>query len=95
MENSGFWQYLPNLVPSGNPDAWGDCLIACPYQIFIVSSGEWWSLLLDMRCLRRHNITSYSRLQTNVLAKFLDTTCILFYAHSAYSLLTMYQLSAL
>jgi len=33
-------------------------------------------LLLDIRCLWRHNMTSYSRLQINVLAKFVDTTCI-------------------
>jgi len=38
-----------------------------------------WSLLLDIRCLWCHNTTSYSRLQTNVLAKFVDTTCIFFY----------------
>jgi len=31
-------------------------------------------------------VTSYSRLQTSVLAKFVDTTCILFYTHSPYSL---------
>ena len=36
----------------------------------------WWSLLLYMRCLWRHNMTSYSCLQTNVLSKFVDTTCI-------------------
>jgi len=32
-------------------------------------------------------MTSYSRLQTTVLAKFVDTTCTLFYTHSPYSLL--------
>jgi len=47
-----------------------------PYQILVFSSGVWWSLLLDLRCSWRHNMTSYSRLQTNVLAKFVDTTCI-------------------
>jgi len=46
------------------------------YQILVLNSGVWWSLLLDMRCLWRHNMTSYSRLQTNVLAKLVDTTCI-------------------
>ena len=35
-----------------------------PYQILVFSSGVWWSLLLDIRCLWRHNMTSYSRLQT-------------------------------
>jgi len=47
-----------------------------PYQILVLSSGIWWSLLLDIHCLWRHNMTSYSHLQTNVLAKFVDTTCI-------------------
>jgi len=53
-------------------DARGDCLIGCPYQILVLSSGvgPWWSLLLDIPCLWRHNMTSYSHLQTNVLAKF-------------------------
>jgi len=32
-------------------------------------------------------MTSYSRLQTTVLTKFVDTTRILFYMHSPYSLL--------
>jgi len=58
-------------------DARGDCLDA-PYQILILSSsvGLWWSLLPNIRCLLRHNMTSHSRLQTNVLAKFVDATCI-------------------
>jgi len=64
-------------------------LLVCmpPYQILALSSGLWWSLLLDMHCLWRYNMTSYSCLQTNVLTKFVDTTCILFYTHSPYSLL--------
>jgi len=44
------------------------------YKILELSSGVWWSLLLDIRCLWRHNMMSYSRLQTNVLAKFVDTS---------------------
>jgi len=43
------------------------------------SSIEKWcmvSLLLDICCLWRHSMTSYSLLQTNVLAKFVDTTWI-------------------
>jgi len=62
-----------------------DCMP--PYQILVLSSGVWWSLLLNIRCLWRHNTTSYSRLQTNGLTKFVDTACILFYTHSPYSLL--------
>ena len=53
-------------------------LLDAPYQILLLSSGVglWWSLWLVIRCLWRHSMTSYSRLQTNVLAKFVDTTCI-------------------
>jgi len=58
-----------------------------PYQILILSSSVWWSLLLNIRCLQRHNMTSYLRLQTNVMAKFVDAICISFYTHSPYSLL--------
>jgi len=46
------------------------------FRILVLSSGVWWSFLLDIRCLWRHNVMSYSRLQTNVLAKFVDITCI-------------------
>ena len=53
-------------------DARDDCFIGCPhYQILALSSGIWWLLLLDVRCLWRHNMTSYARLQANVLTKFL------------------------
>jgi len=34
-------------------------------------------ILPNIRCLWRHDMTSNSRLQTNVLVKFVDTTCIL------------------
>jgi len=43
------------------------------YQILILSSGIWWTLLLVIRCLRRQNITG--------------ATCILFYTHFPYTLL--------
>jgi len=48
-----------------------------PYQILVLISGAGlsWSLLLDV--LWRHNMTSYSCLQTKVLGKFVDTTCII------------------
>jgi len=43
------------------------------------------SFALGVRCLWRHNLTSYSCFQTNVLAKFLYTICILiFYTHFPY-----------
>jgi len=46
------------------------------------SSLVWWSLLLDIRCLQRHNMTSCLRLQANVLEKFVDAISILFYMPS-------------
>ena len=35
-----------------------------PYQILVLRSGVWWSMLLDIHCLWCHNMTSYSRWQT-------------------------------
>jgi len=32
----------------------------------------WWSFVFGLRCLWRHNLTSFPRFQTNVLAKFVD-----------------------
>jgi len=31
----------------------------------------WWSFVFGVRCLWRHNLTSFPSFQTNVLAKFL------------------------
>jgi len=60
-------------------------------------SGIWWSFAFGVRCLWRHNLTSYSCFQTNVLAKFVDTTCIFFHTHPPYFMCycTEYTLSAL
>jgi len=33
-------------------------------------SGIWWPFVFGVRCLWRHNLTSHSCFQTNVLAKF-------------------------
>jgi len=54
----------------------------------------WWSFV---RCLWRHNLTSFSCFQTNILAKFVDIICIFFYIHSHYFTChcTEYKLSAL
>ena len=35
--------------------------------------------VFGVRCFWRHNLTSFSRFRTNVLAKFVDTICIFFY----------------
>jgi len=40
--------------------------------------------VFGVRSLWRHNLASYSCLQANVLAKFVDTICIFFYPHSPY-----------
>ena len=60
-------------------------------------SGIWWSFVFGVRCLWRHNLTSYSCFQTNVLAMFVDTICIFFYTPSLYFMChrTEYKLSAL
>jgi len=41
------------------------------YQILVLSSGVWCSLLLDIRCWWRHNLTSYSGLQPTFWLSFL------------------------
>ena len=45
-------------------------------------SGIWWLFAFGACCLSRHNLTSYSCFQTNVLAKFDDIRCIFFSTHS-------------
>jgi len=57
-----------------------------PYQILALSGGVWWPLLLHIHCLWHHNMTSYTRLQTNVLAKFVDKAKRAYY--SVHTLLT-------
>jgi len=47
-------------------------------------SGIWWRFLFGVRCLWRHNLTSYSCFQTNVLGRFVDIICIFLYTHSPY-----------
>jgi len=42
----------------------------------------WWSFAFGVRCLWRYNLTSYSCVETNVLAKFVDIIRILFCTHS-------------
>jgi len=62
-------------------------------------SGICWSFVFGVRCLRRHNLTSYSCFQTNVLAKFVDTNIIyiFFHTHAPYFMCywTVYKLSTL
>jgi len=43
--------------------------------------------VFGVRCLWRHNLTSYSCFQTNILVKFVDTIYTFFYTHSPYLLL--------
>jgi len=58
---------------------------------------DWWSFVFGVRCLWRHSLTSYSCLQTNILAKFVDIICIFFYTNSPYFMFhcTEYKLLAL
>jgi len=62
-------------------------------------TGLWWSFVLNVRCLWHYNLKSYSFFQTNVLAKFVDIICMLFYdTHSPFLFLCHfpeYKLSAL
>jgi len=62
------------------------CLIVWPLIKSSIEQWRRWWLLLDICYLWRHNMTSYSRLPKRV-----DTTCLLYYTHSPYSLL--YNLS--
>jgi len=59
-------------------------------------SGIWWQFVFGVRSLCSHNLTSYSRFHTNVLAKYIDIICIYFYTHSPYFMCqcTEYKLSA-
>jgi len=67
--------------------AWGDCMTVCPLPNFSIEQWRMAVIVTDTRYLWRHNMTPYSRLQTNTLAKFVDTTYISFYTHFPYSLL--------
>ena len=63
-------------------------------------SGIWCSFAFAVRSLGRHNLTSYSSFQTNILAKFVDIICIFLYTYSPYFMCQMcqcteYKLSAL
>jgi len=57
----------------------------------------WWPFVFGVRCLWRHNLTSFACFQTNVLAKFVDIICTFFYIHTPYFMChcTEYKLSAL
>ena len=44
----------------------------------------WWWFVFGVRSLWRHNLTSYSCFQTNVLWKLVDIIGIFFYTHSPY-----------
>ena len=70
---------------------WGAEVWWCPgrlpkcmplYQILVLNCGVWWSLLVNLRCLWRHIMTSYSRLQPKILVKSVESACILFHTHS-------------
>ena len=52
---------------------------------WVVSFNDiWWWFVFGVRYLWRHNLTSYSCFQTNVLWKFVDIIGLFFYTHSPY-----------
>ena len=52
---------------------------------WVVSFNDiWWWFVFGVRYLWRHNLTSYSCFQTNVLWKFDDIIGLFFYTHSPY-----------
>ena len=57
----------------------------------------WWSFVFGVRCLCRHNLTSFPFFQTNVLTKFVDIICIFFYIRIPHFMCdcTEYKLPAL
>jgi len=57
----------------------------------------WRPFVFGVRCLWRHNLTSCTCFQTNVLAKFVDIICTFFYIHTSYFMChcTEYKLWAL
>jgi len=69
--------YLP-VACSGVVMPGATVLLDAPLRNSIIEQWRMVVLLLDIRCLWRHNMTSYSRLQNNVLAKFVDTTTCIF-----------------
>jgi len=83
-----FWSTESNAETSGvsRKFSWGRC-----FRVI------WWSFLFGVRCLWRHNLTSFPCFQTNVLAKFVDIICTFFYIHSPYFMChcTEYKLWAL
>jgi len=54
------------------------------FVVMVSISGIWWTFVFGVRCFWRHNLTSHSCFQTNVLAKLVDIICIFFYTHSPY-----------
>jgi len=87
-----FWKWELFSFNQWSTEVWwcsGQLLdwISLPNCSSLLNSGVWWSLLLDVHCLWRHIMTSNSRLQTNVLVKFMDKTRMLFYMRTPYSLL--------
>ena len=60
-------------------------------------SGTWWSFVFGLRCLWRHNLTTFTCFQTNVLAKSVDIIYTFFYIHTPYFMChcTEYKLWAL
>ena len=99
---AGTYPWLARISPS---EAWSEdpITVGCSgvHRKFswggVLCNGTWWSFVFGVRFLWRHNLTSNSCFQTNVLAKFVDIICIFFYIHSPYFMChgTEYKLLAL
>ena len=63
----------------------------------VLVQGHRWPFLFGVRCLWRHNLTSFTCFQTNLLGKFVDIICTFFYIHTPYFMChcTEYKLWAL
>jgi len=64
--NQSYTFAQPAVQTSGvqrSGDARATAWLDAPYQILVLSTGAWWSLLLNIGCVWRHNMTSYSSLQ--------------------------------
>ena len=61
----------------------GDCLIVYPQTNSGIEQQRMVVIVTGYALLASHNMTSYLRLQTNVLVKFVDAIYILFHTRSS------------
>jgi len=81
LESDIIWTVACRALVMPGATAW----LYAPYQILVLSSGVWWSLLLDIRCSWRHNMT-YDHIckpmfWRNLSAHTLLTRCTMCHCH--------------